>query len=203
MKKLVIVGAGGMGREAAWTVARINEKTPTWELVGFIDDDPELQNRVVEGVSVLGDSSAVPADCAFHCAIGNNAIRQRVSAKLMAAGLTPATLIDPSAIVAPNAQIGEGSYVGINAILSLNAKLGTGCLVNFRAVVGHDVSLGDYCQLCPGVCLGGACQVGRRVLFGTLAGAIQLRTIGDDAVVGAGVVTCRDIAAGATVARLG
>lgn len=42
MNKLYIIGAGGFGREAAWLVERINEKTPTWDLQGFIDDNESI-----------------------------------------------------------------------------------------------------------------------------------------------------------------
>ena len=40
MKKLIIFGAGGMGRETAWLVERINDVSPTWDLLGFMDDTP-------------------------------------------------------------------------------------------------------------------------------------------------------------------
>ena len=39
MKDLVIIGAGGFGREVAEYVRVINEETPNLEFLGFIDDD--------------------------------------------------------------------------------------------------------------------------------------------------------------------
>ena len=44
MKKLYIVGAGGFGREVLWLARRMNEKEAVWNIQGFIDDNPEIQN---------------------------------------------------------------------------------------------------------------------------------------------------------------
>ena len=49
MKKLYIIGAGGFGREVAWLVERINEKAPTWDLQGFIDDNEEIGRVFMPG----------------------------------------------------------------------------------------------------------------------------------------------------------
>lgn len=37
MKDIVIIGAGGFGREVAWLIERINNESPTWKIKGFID----------------------------------------------------------------------------------------------------------------------------------------------------------------------
>lgn len=54
MKKLYIIGAGGFGREVAWLVERINEKAPTWDLQGFIDDNESIHGNVEDDYKVLG-----------------------------------------------------------------------------------------------------------------------------------------------------
>lgn len=38
IKPIVIVGAGGMGRDTQWLIERINEEEPTYEILGYIDD---------------------------------------------------------------------------------------------------------------------------------------------------------------------
>ena len=38
MKKIVIVGAGGFGREVEWLIKSINQVNPTYEMIGFVDD---------------------------------------------------------------------------------------------------------------------------------------------------------------------
>ncbi len=205
MRKIVILGAGGFGREVAWVVERINAARPTYDLLGFCDDAEDKREGTCGTYPLLGPISLVKArfvTVGFFCAIGNNRARQAVTLRAVAAGLEPVTLVDPTAAIAPGVEIGKGSYVGIGSIVSVGAKTGEGVLINHQVCVGHDVTLGDYVQLCPGVCVSGGCTVGEGVLFGTLAGTIPRKKIGAWSTVGAGTMALRDVEESATVIRL-
>ena len=54
LKKLIIIGASGFGREVAWLVERINKVKKTWDLLGFIDDDESIQGKEINNYKVLG-----------------------------------------------------------------------------------------------------------------------------------------------------
>ena len=57
MRDLFIVGAGGFGREAIWTVERINalSQQPQWNIIGYADDDPKWKKGDnFEGFPILG-----------------------------------------------------------------------------------------------------------------------------------------------------
>ena len=54
MKDIAIYGAGGFGREVACLIKRINEKEPTWNFIGFFDDNAELKGTRNEYGEVLG-----------------------------------------------------------------------------------------------------------------------------------------------------
>ena len=54
MKDIAIFGAGGFGREVACLIKRINEKEPTWNFIGFFDDNAELKGTRNEYGEVLG-----------------------------------------------------------------------------------------------------------------------------------------------------
>ena len=204
MRKLVIVGASGFGREAAWVAERINGLGPGFVLLGFCDDAEEKRTGECGAYPLLGRVEAAAKSGAelFFCAIGNNRARQAVTARALAAGLKPLTLIDPSAAVAPDVVIGAGSYVGIGSVVSAGARLGSGVIVNHHVCVGHDVTLGDFAQLCPGVCVSGGCVIGEGALLGTNAGTIPQRRVGAWATVGAGVTTMRDVADETSVVRV-
>ena len=47
MKDLIIFGASGFGREVAWAVERINKASPTWNLLGFMDDNESIQGNII------------------------------------------------------------------------------------------------------------------------------------------------------------
>lgn len=51
-RKALIIGAGGAGR----TIAQVISRTviSDYQLVGYIDDDPAKQGRIIEGIPVLG-----------------------------------------------------------------------------------------------------------------------------------------------------
>lgn len=205
MRKLVIVGAGGFGREAAWVIERINAKAPTFELLGFCDDAEDKRQGMCGGYPLLGPFASVKAQIGttgFFCAIGNNRVRQEILALGRAQGHEPVTLLDPGAVIAPDVEIGKGSFVGIGSVVSVGAVIGEGVLVNHQVCVGHDASVADFAQLCPGVCLSGGCSVGEGALMGTLAGTIPQKKIGAWATVGAGVMALRDVGDGCSVVRV-
>jgi len=204
MRKLVIVGASGFGREIAWIVERINSGNPTFEMLGFCDDADDKQTGMCGAYPLLGRVEAAAKSGAevFFCAIGNNRARQAVTARAVGVGLKPATLIDPGAVVAPCAVVGEGSYVGIGSVVSTGTRLGAGVIVNHHVCVGHDVEVGDFAQLCPGVNVSGGCEIGEGALLGTNAGTIPLKRVGAWATVGAGMVALRDVEEGCSVVRV-
>ena len=202
MRELVIVGAGGFAREVAWLVQRINRVSPTFRLLGFCDDAPDRQSGQCGGYPLLGPVENLNGQVTFFCAIGNNRNRKAVSERAEALGHTPVSLIDPTAQLAPDVEVGAGCLIGIDSIVSVGSCLGRGVIVNHRVCVGHDVTVGDYAQLCPGVCISGGCGIGAGALMGTLSGIIPLKRVGADATVGAGTFALRDVPDGTTLARL-
>ena len=54
MKDLVIIGAGGLGREVAQLIMDINQDKKTWNVLGFIDETIEKQGSVINDTAVLG-----------------------------------------------------------------------------------------------------------------------------------------------------
>lgn len=205
MKKIVIIGAGGFGREVAWVVERINAVRPEFELLGFCDDAADKREGMCGAYPLLGPVGTVKTRLGavgFFCAIGRNRVRKSVTESARAMGHEPVTVVDPSAVVAPGAAIGVGCYVGIGSVVSVGSRLGDGVLVNHQVAIGHDVALGDFSQLCPGVHVSGGCVLGEGVLMGTNAGLIPMKRIGAWATVGAGMTALRDVAEGASMIRL-
>lgn len=204
MKDILIVGAGGWGREAAWTLERINEREEIWNILGFADDDPAKAHGSLEGYPMLGSVEKASADhpgAAVYVAIGDNEIRERIYRRLR--GHDFPVVIDPSADVAPTADLRHGVYVGPQAVVSSGAELGKFAIVNARAGVGHDSKVGDFAQLCPGVSLSGHTVVGARAFLGTNSCTVPGIKIGEGAKVSAGVPVYSNLAAGATLSAFG
>ena len=160
MQRLLIVGAGGHGR----SVAEAALAGGTFELAGFLDNaTPTLVE--VWGVPVLGTTVDLSvyrpyADFAI-AAIGNNAAREALSNRLLAAGFELATVVHPQAIVSPSAEIGSGSTVMAGAIVGTEARLGCGVIVNCGAVVDHHAQVHDFGHLGVNACMAGVTVLGR------------------------------------------
>lgn len=202
MKDLVIIGAGGMGREAAFLAERMNEKEETWNLLGFVDENPKLKGSVLNGYRVYEKLEEIPNyDTSYVvCAIGVSKIRKKVIEKFQKKyqGLRFATLIDPSVILSKFVEIGEGSIVSIGSILTVNISIGKHVIVNTACTLGHDAKLEDFVSLYPAVNLAGNTVIKEGTEIGTGTQVIQGLTIGENAVIGAGAVVVREIPANST-----
>jgi len=205
MKKIVIAGASGFGREVLWVIGRMNAVQPRFEVVGFCDDAPEKQSGEFAGRPLLGSVAAVCATAqgsAFFCAVGANRARKDISVQFAAAGVEAVTVIDPSAVIADDAQIGAGTYVGVNAVVSVGCRLGEGCIVNHNVSVGHDVRVGAYAQICPGVSVSGGCRIGAGALLGSNSCTIPGKSMGEWSTLGAGAALLSDLEEGGSRVRI-
>lgn len=199
MKKLYIIGAGGFGREVAWLVERINEKNPTWEIKGFLDDDEtktgsfEGEYRVVGAVESVLNSSE---DIYLVCAIGSAKVRTKIIGRIENANnnnIHFATLIDPSVICSKRIQIGSGTIICAGNILTVDINIGKHVILNLDCTIGHDVDIKDCVTVYPGVHISGTVNINKCVEIGTGAQVIQGRYIASEVIIGAGSVVIKDI----------
>lgn len=201
MRDLVILGAGGHGRETLDIVEAINAEAATFNFLGFIDDDPadgELLRR--RNVCVIGDTAhakTIGAD--YVIGIGSSNARARLDNEMSEAGHDAAVLVHPAASVASDNQLLPGVVVATGAVVTTNVRLGRHTHLNVGAIVSHDCRIGDHVTLSPAVRLNGNVTVHDRAFFGTGAIVTPGITIGEGAIVGAGAVVIHDVAAGATV----
>ena len=201
---IMVVGAGGFGREAVWTLERINAAAQTWRVIGFADDDPAKAHGSLEGYPMLGPIGQASHDhpgAAVLIAVGDNATREKIYRSLR--GHDFPVVIDPSAEVAPTVDIRHGTFIGPKAVVSVGAELGKFVIVNARAGVGHDSKLGDFSQVCPGATLSGHTMLGEYAFVATNASTVPGITIGARAKVAAGMPAYRDLAADATLSPFG
>jgi sugar O-acyltransferase (sialic acid O-acetyltransferase NeuD family) len=191
---IVICGAGGHGR----VVAEIAEQIGECRVAGFVDDDPMLQGRCVQGYPVLGDRSilgTLRARGITKCVmgIGDNADRCRVAAIIEGMGWELVTVVHPSAQVSTSAAIGCGSVIEAGAVVKAGASVGRLAIINSCVSVGHDVVLGEGVQLSPGASIGGFVRIGDGSQIGMNASVIPGVQIGSNVVVGANAAVIRDL----------
>ncbi len=197
MKKLIIIGASGFGREVAWLVERINRVNPTWTLLGFIDDNEELQGKTVNGYRVLGKTDDVIRypEAFFVCAVGASKTRERIITRVKEVNpsIKFGTVIDPSVETSDLVTVGEGSIICAHTIITVNIQIGNHVIINLDCTIGHDAILKDFVTLYPSVNVSGITNIGHAVELGTGMQIIQGKSVGDYSIVGAGAVVVKDI----------
>ena len=147
---------------------------------------------------LLDDSSGLKfsSDLEKHdifIAIGDNAIRERLTRKVEAAGFNVVSLIHPSVVVSPTATVGKGVVAMPQVVINARSTVGDGTILNTAAVIEHDCVVGMFAHVSPSASLAGNVILKDRVHFGIGSCAIQGVVIGYDSVVGAGSVVVRDV----------
>ena len=196
MCDIVIIGAGGFGREVAWLIERINEETPKWHIVGWVDDGLE-KGTLCGGYSVLGgieylENSKEPLSVV--CAIGSARTRKNVMQKILKKeNLNFPNLVDPKAILSSKINLGEGNIICAGNILTVDIQIGDFNIINLDCTIGHDVVLGSFNTIYPGVHVSGCVTLQDETELGTGSQIIQGISIGESVIVGAGSVVIRSI----------
>ena len=197
MKDLIIIGAGGFGREVAWITEKANKQKETWNLLGFLDDDLSIQGSVINDVPVLGpiDRASQYQTACYLFAIGHTDFRRKLVDRVISilGQVRFATLIDPTADVSRFVEIGEGSIVCAHAVITTNVIIGKHTIITSNCNIGHDDHLGDFVTIFPGANLSGMVQIGDGSQVGTGAQVIQGKSIGDHSIIGAGATVISDI----------
>jgi sugar O-acyltransferase (sialic acid O-acetyltransferase NeuD family) len=192
----VIIGAGGLGQEIAWAAKNLNKLQPSFEILGFCDDDPQKWGVILYGCPVLGRIEAVReahGSLAFLCGVGNNLVRRQLVARALQMDWKPVSVIDPSVIVAQTATIGDGTYVGAASVVSPNARLGSHIIINHGCSIGHDSNLGDFVQVSPGGRISGGCTLHEGAFVGSNGVVAPGRSVGKDATLGAASFAVTDV----------
>lgn len=201
MKDLYIIGAGGQGRELLWIVREINARTPTYNVRGFLDDDPKRRGEVLCDVPVLGPISILETTpgASAALAIGIPRVKKVILAKIGHYNVEWPTFVAPGVVRSDYVTIGRGAMVCAGSILTTQVTIGEFALVNVGCTVSHDASVGRGSSLAPGVHLTGHVRVGEYTDVGTGTSVIPGVHIGDNCVVGAGAVIIRPVPDGVTV----
>src|SRR5690625_50458 len=192
MKNIVIVGAGGFGREVLQYLKDIHGHDP---VKGFLDDHADTVEPASLGQQVIGRvSDYEPApDEEFVLAVGNPELRLQFGRELADRGAEFCNVIHPLAWVASSAEVGSGCIIAPFATVGANSRLGDHVVLTFYASVAHDAVVGTATALSPHSVANGGSRLGTAAFLGTAAIVNPLKSVGDHAKVAAGGVVYRDV----------
>jgi len=175
-------------------------------IAGIVDSDNTLVGTKLLGVPVLGGDKLVedfpPSEILLVNGLGSVGLplrRQQLFEQFLTAGYAFASVIHPSAVVASNVELGEGSQIMAGSVIQPGSRIGCNVIINTRTSVDHDCIVCDHTHIAPGVTLSGGVRVGISCHIGTGATVIQNVCIGEKCLVGAGSLVLRDVLPGVTV----
>lgn len=189
--KVILIGDSGHARVIADNVTSNGDT-----VIARLDDKySELEKR---DDCWYGPSSSVhelisQEQAKVVIAIGANAVRQKIVAKLNLSNDDYATIVHKEAIVSPSAELGQGTVVMPGVIVNAAATIGSHVILNTRLVIEHDCVIGDYAHVSPGAMITGGVSIGDGVHIGAGATVIPTKNIGAWSTIGAGSVVIDDI----------
>lgn len=203
MEKIIIIGAGGFGREVQWLIERINQVSQKWEILGYLDDGIE-RGTLINGYPVLGGIDFLITcneEISLACAIGSAAIRKKIIHRVRNFGQFKfPNLIDPSVIISDRVEMGRGNIICAGNILTVNIEIRDFVIINLDCTVGHDAFIDSFVTVYPSVNISGQTRVNSGVELGTGSQVIQGKIIGADIIIGAGAVVVHNIEQAGTYA---
>ncbi|NIQ37471.1 MAG: transferase [Proteobacteria bacterium] len=199
MKKVVILGAGGHAREVLWVFEEQNKAEPSWEVLGFIDENTLNKGRDLCNLPILGDfgwfEKTVSREVYVISGVGNCRTKLHFAEKAANLGLNFCSVVHPSVMMSSHVTVGEGTVIAAGSIITTQVKIANHVTVNVGCTISHDAVIEDYCTIAPGCHISGNVKFGEGVDFGTCATIIQGKSVGAWSKIGAGAVVIEDIPA--------
>lgn len=192
---IVIVGAGGFGREMESWISQ-SSLAQDYNVIGYLDDNKESLDGFKTDLKILDSISLESLTKAKNViiAISNKDVKKSIfDLQERTKQFNIISFFHSTTSLGKYSDIGLGCVVTPNAIISCNCKIGKAVFINSGSQVGHDVQIGDYTSIMANVDLGGGAIIGDNVFIGTGAVILPGVKVCSNVKIGAGAVVLRNI----------
>lgn len=196
MKDIIIVGAGGVGKEVSWIIEQINSQKEIYNLLGFVDDDEKKYNENINGYKVLGGINYILEnnyEGEVIIAIANYYVKKSIVERLMIKNIQYAKIVHPNINFPKGAEIGEGTIIYEGVVISPDVRIGKHVIISPKCGIGHDSFICDYVSLLWNVNISGNDIIGEGAYIGSNVTVIQNKRLEKGIIVGAGAVVIDDV----------
>ena len=193
MKDLIIVCAGGFGREVYYLAKSIGK----WNIKGFIDDNQHALDGVNIALPIIGTiKDWIPSENeVFALGVSEPKTKEVIVNIMKLKGAIFETLIAPHSRIIETSTFGEGCI--ISGSIGDNVTIGN--YVNIMgSMIGQDSVIEDY-STTTGFANIASAKLGKRVFVGSHAVILHGRKVGDDAFVCAGSIVFSNVKPGIKV----
>jgi UDP-perosamine 4-acetyltransferase len=197
--KAFIFGAGAQGRVVLDTL----RAQGGYESIAFLDDDPAVWGKQINGVPVAGNLEQVrglpQAAYGVIVALGDPIKRLAVARKVREHGSAMLNAIHPSAVIMASARLGQGNAIEPLAVLSANVTVADCTIVNTCAIIEHDTVIAEGATIGSGAMVGGRCRIERAAFICASAVILPRVVVGAGSIVAAGSIVTHDVPDGVLV----
>lgn len=191
-KKIILVGYSGHGYVVAEAALLSNLPLQYYTEISELNNNPyDLEYIGFEGSETF---SGWNEEASFILGIGDNRLRLKIAQLISAKNKVIRPVIHPTASIAKNVLIGEGSFVARNVSVNPLVFIGKYCIINTAAIIEHECTIEDGVHIAPGAVLAGNVTIGAGSFIGANAVILQGVTIGKNVIIGAGTVVLKDVA---------
>lgn len=178
------------------------------DIIGFLDDNPDLSGADIKGVKVLGGINLLPTLKDkygvenIYCPIGNNKLRVDILCKANKLGYVTPNFIHESVFISPNVRIGDkGVYILPRTVIMPYTTLDNFVMISVGANIIHHSHLREGVFVSNGVNLGASLTAEKYAYLGMGCTIMTgVKTLGEDCLIGAGAVIIKDVPARAVMA---
>tara|TARA_R110000823_G_scaffold91159_27_gene201014 strand:+ start:583 stop:1212 length:630 start_codon:yes stop_codon:yes gene_type:complete len=197
---LVIIGAGGLGREIYDLAMVCYGNLPDFKIKGFLSmEQTNIEDLGYPKIISNSFDYVIEEDDVFFCAIGAVLNRKKVVENILKKGGTFINLIHPTAIISPSVTLGIGIAIKSYCVISSDVTIGDFTFLQSSVIMGHDVKTGKFCQVNSFSFFAGYAQISDCVTVNAGAKLIQNVKVEEEAVVGVGSVVLSKVKKGTTV----
>ncbi|WP_405369145.1 acetyltransferase [Nonlabens sp. Asnod2-A12] len=185
MKKIAIIGAGGLGREVKYLIDDINAVSLNkLELIGYYDDAYPKGHIIVDDLSCLGkieDLLHRTEDLGVVFGLGDTKVKKQILNKIEGNKcLSYPNIIHPNAHITKGVLLGKGNLIAYGCFISCDVEIGDFNFMNTYCAVGHDTVIGSGNVFMPRVQISGDILIGNDNFWGMSASIIQGKKVGDE-----------------------
>lgn len=196
MKNIVIMGAGELGKEVLWLIEDINRIEPTWVILGFLDDTKNLGDTI-NGYPVIGTMfqlEELSREYDLYAIVAVQSGKDKANIDSDHKNFNRwASIIHPTAVVAPEVRVGDGTIIFPQVTVSVDSNIGRHCLLYIHAIICNDCVLKDYTSVMSGVSLAEHVTVGERSYLSAGCDVYPNINIGKDCKISVGTTVDEDL----------
>jgi sugar O-acyltransferase (sialic acid O-acetyltransferase NeuD family) len=200
MKKLLIIGARGFGREVYTLSTQTNEYGKEWSIKGFLDDKVDALEGFENYPPIISsvEDYEVKDEDLFVCALGDTTQKKKYIGMILEKGGKFANVIHPTSIIGANTKIGSGVIICPFTYVSNDITMGNFVTVQTHSAVGHDTVIGDYAQINALTFFGGYSEIEDGATINPGAMIAPKKKVGQNTIIGLNSSVVRDIESNCT-----